>query len=650
MALQTGTSARQRCELLAAQNVLGATTIPRFSRHSSKQSTKEPLITYSRKDRPLSLTADQFVRKDTYDLPSDDDHQDVSRQKEASPPHVGSGSSRMSALSNADEGVLLQIVRHAKPDTLSTLQPGKPISAAPPDGDAGDVADHFRLIRSKGLSKKTKPKATKPNNRALEFDGLEKVAGAAKGLPRRLPVRELVFVPSLPDGNEFGSLRNVVGIGTNGAVPLEGLVSPEHNQSRPTTSATAIRKRLLTAKLRTKKLRRKSLGQGTLIGFNTSAVDVGDGFEALEKQITDQLKPTRLPRRSRTAMMFRALALSDGPLPEVIFDSAADELQLGLTAGPLHPMGSRNEDDVPVMSVNAPRRKVSFSNQLELIKAQLSSVRAMRRQTDGDSDDEEPEVEDEDAVVEGFEAVDYGEAEERSGDEAIEDRPYHPSAQEATSQQLRPRSTVGTFVEEIEEDDQMTDYGVDLNSGQSARHNRCGRLSRSVLNEVNESIEDGPNPIRKPLRRRSILKNSVHVAPKTTYSREHTEANTRRNSIVVLEDSHYFAGAMQGLAAPDPARHRIVPRRASRYDMVRENEGEAADPGTSLQPLNYVDVGSALSALRSTKDSFYTSQRLPELRRDLKALTRNVSREHGTLSQSIRRRSSLTFQPPMTVR
>ena len=72
---------------------------------------------------------------------------------------------------------------------------------------------------------------------------------------------------------------------------------------------------------------------------------------------------------------------------------------------------------------------------------------------------------------------------------------------------------------------------------------------------------------------------------------------------------------------------------------------------TSPEPqVDYTNF-STRNVLRQGSDAVWTSsQSIPRAPMDLKSLTRSVSREHGTLAQSVRRRPSLPFQSPTKVR
>ena len=132
---------------------------------------------------------------------------------------------------------------------------------------------------------------------------------------------------------------------------------------------------------------------------------------------------------------------------------------------------------------------------------------------------------------------------------------------------------------------------------------------------------------------------------------EATEANTRRNSMIEVAESRYFSDAANSLRSLDPARHVIIPRRRSRHWPLADVEvadSERTVLETSLEPPDYMTL-SNLNVVRRSSEAVWTSS-LPTAPKDLKSLTRSVSREHGTLSQYVKRKPSLPFQSPTIVR
>lgn len=145
---------------------------------------------------------------------------------------------------------------------------------------------------------------------------------------------------------------------------------------------------------------------------------------------------------------------------------------------------------------------------------------------------------------------------------------------------------------------------------------------------------------------RSILKNSTPHISSDTNRPESTAANTRRNSMVDVEESRYFSAAKEQLDSTTTKPTIIRKKSSSRFfapievpysdEMVLE---------TSPRKSDYTNK-SQLHLLKRTNEAMWTSSAGPVPQTDLASLTRSVSRENGTLSQSVRRRSSLRFQSP----
>jgi hypothetical protein len=170
------------------------------------------------------------------------------------------------------------------------------------------------------------------------------------------------------------------------------------------------------------------------------------------------------------------------------------------------------------------------------------------------------------------------------------------------------------------------------------------------------------SPTRQP---RSILRNPTPTTRDGNTGQKFTHINTRRNSIVITEDSRYFNAASGMLIRhPEQARsnsRRIVTQQAndtaaSAYFARQRREvhvldSESAVPETSPErkPRDYMtDLAMRLSQ-GHTEIGMTMREALPATPKDLKSLTRTVSREHGTLSQAVRRRPSLPFQSPTKV-
>ncbi|KAK5692988.1 isopentenyl-diphosphate delta-isomerase idi1 [Elasticomyces elasticus] len=669
---------------------------------------KAQLITYGRSSKPLSVTGNQFVRRGTYDIPSDEEE----------PPQVANHSlqvadndeSESSGLSDDESSSLLRRVEPARaahaPTKLDVLQAAA--VSAPSDKrattDAGTRAGNANDTKGAAAGLRKAEKTTK----ALRY-GLNKSASrpVTKTAPRRLPVNELQCVDALPDDVMRDPQSSIPGIGV--ADPIGGHGSQPDEQPRssalrktrkPKTQLASIKKKpakTLKHKHKSLALLKRRLNPPSLLAKSRNHVEpaAGDGFEASELEITYRMPliPKRGRRKPPSAITYNALQLCAGPLPEVIFECGEDELQLESTGG-LHHVSfeqPKQEGQSNLTKSSAQRRRVSFSDKNDFILAQLSSVTAPRRhQSDSESDKEEEEEEEEHAddqegddseadeqesliddvevMVEGFDAVQQYDADEGK---KIETAITIDSSHNAF---IRPKRRPSIRFEQLEdiEEDELQDNG----SG-TVQHAIIGQPpgpsnKKRRLIEVCETIEDVPDlepdvpreqvaevpsTARTHVRRtRSILKNSTPIISDTIYRLEDTAANTRRNSMVVeANDSRYFASAAEQLAVPDPEKHQIVPRRRSNWNGADANndvqveDSEQIIPETSPGPPDYTN-STQLAVLRRTSENIWVSQSARTIPKDLKALTRTVSREHGTVSQSRRRKISLSFQSPTKVR
>ncbi|KAK3681485.1 hypothetical protein LTR37_020899, partial [Vermiconidia calcicola] len=359
-----------------------------------------------------------------------------------------------------------------------------------------------------------------------------------------------------------------------------------------------------------------------------------------------------------------------GPLPDVEFEPSAGELKLeteqdGGVPAPISEDAddARDAGKVAAGSATQPsRRRVSFSSRTrdDIIRAQLSSISAPERVASDSEDsddgidedlcDEDGEVlEDAEEIGSEKETLLNDDEEESAGEDSndhgvsLDFRRVQGPGQVPLSASLRRRALieVNEAIIEVPKSDRMQE-------GHRPRR-------ASILEDIEHALQsalhnDRPQRQHRP---RSILKNSTPLVPDSTTRPEETAANTRRNSVVDIGESRYFSDAVNQLSAPDPARHTIVPRRRSSYfehgfEEVEVPDTDRAIPETSPQPNDYVNFPD-LNVLRRSSEAVWTSS-LPRASKNLQALTRSVSREHGTLSQSVRRRPSTTFQSPTKVR
>ncbi|KAK5709305.1 isopentenyl-diphosphate delta-isomerase idi1 [Elasticomyces elasticus] len=684
------------------------------------------LITYGRSSKPLSVTGNHFVRRGTYDIPSDDEE----------PPQVAYQSlqvandndeSESSGLSDDDSSSLLRRVEPARaahaPSKLDVLQAA---AVSAPSGkraiaDAGTGTRNARDAKGATADLRKAEKTTK----ALKYGSNKSTGGLlTKTAVRRLPVNELQCVNALPDDVMCDPQSSVPGIGVADPIGDNGSQQNEQPRSsalqktrKPKTQLASIKKKpAKTPKYKHKSLAllKRRLNPPSLLTKARNHVQpaAGDGFEASELEITYRMPlPSKRGRRKPpSAITYNALQLCAGPLPEVIFECGEDELQLESTGGPHHVSFEqpKQEEHGNLTKLSAQRRKVSFSDKDDFILAQLSSVTAPRRhQSDSESDEDEDEEDEQEAEDDGEEHADDRKSNESEADEQeslIDDvevmvegfdavGQYDPDEGKKIETAITIDSSHNAFIrpkrrpsirfeqlEDIEEDELQSNGNGTVQHAIIGQPPNLSNKKRRLI-EVCETIEDVPDlepdvpreqaadeivsqaehvpsNARTHVRRtRSILKNSTPIISDTIYRLEDTAANTRRNSMVVeANDSRYFASAAEQLAVPDPEKHQIVPRRRSNWNAadaanyhVQVEDSEQIIPETSPGPPDYTN-STQLAVLRRTSENVWVSRNAPTIPKDLKALTRTMSREHGTVSQSRRRKISLSFQSPTKVR
>lgn len=147
---------------------------------------------------------------------------------------------------------------------------------------------------------------------------------------------------------------------------------------------------------------------------------------------------------------------------------------------------------------------------------------------------------------------------------------------------------------------------------------------------------------------RSILKNSEPSVSSNPSRPRVTASNTRRNSTIAFnEQSHYYTSAISQLDSSPPPQ-RII-RLKSNQPHVQIPYSRYTVPETSPEPTDYTNA-TQFHVLRCNQEAASMSHRMPAPPRDLRSLTRTVSREHGTLSQDVRRRRSMPFHNPTKLR
>ncbi|KAK0354717.1 hypothetical protein LTR91_016550 [Friedmanniomyces endolithicus] len=706
MVPRPGADAQQRRHMIASHGAASG-----GHKEPGRRTGKAPLITYARSSKPLSVTGTQFARRawSTHDLPSDDDVQ--SNIAGIAWQYTGDGKDLESRAPVPDDPISSST--RLLPDRTTRVPTRRDIRQTtlldvPPfrDGTAQAVHQpHSKAAHPKEPESRTDRvlAARIPAEAPVRASKSSSKHPNTKLPARRLPVNELFCVASLPDDDDLGDPpSSIPGIDVLDAIIDQSRHDLEASESGCVIDETTLKAPLTSTRKLSKstKYRHKSLAQlrhkqrpsSLSVRAGAQGQAAGDGFELSELEVTYR---SRAPRQSRkctriSALTYGVLQLCGGPMPDVTFERGAEELPLEQDAGPhyvsIKQRRKEESAELPKPSTERSRRTVSFSGRNEFIVAQLSSVTAPRRhhsdsEDESEEDDDEFEVDEErssiddtEAIVEGFvggeESGDDSEPEAGEADQV----PTGSLIEERNTHMLVKRRPSIRFTQIRD------DKGDEIESGVGIYHRNTGVPSalcdkRRRLIEVDEAIEDIADNVvydrgsilvttvdqhrsdgaARTRRTRSILKNSTPLVAESAFHPKNTAVNTRRNSQVAVADSRYFAAAAQQLHTSNPARHIIVPRRQSRYfdeTCVQVPDSERAVPETSPEPHDYAN-GSQLAVLRRTSEAVWTSvESLPRTRpRDLGALTRSVSREHGTMSQSMRarRRPSLPYRSPTKV-
>jgi hypothetical protein len=399
----------------------------------------------------------------------------------------------------------------------------------------------------------------------------------------------------------------------------------------------------------------------------------------------------------------QALSLVTGPLPEVVFTSSS---QLDLEHNQRSPCDYTAQEPGMIAEPShgidrLSSRRVEFKSDVDQdVLTQLASVSAPRRERsvslkyrsdDGDEGDDEG---DDDEGDDDEEADPYADEDEPVPEEdapaPIEDD--HEMMDSSPNASLE-RKGYGRNGSHLFRATSTSDRNVP-GSYPPAFHRRSTPRGRLRLNEVNEPIDDD-NPFddmlldnqheqepasgsvrmveaphlenrnfsdfqrassrastqQKPraqiTRTRSILKNSnstPHVSSEITRP-ESTAANTRRNSTIEVEQSRYFSFAKdqldESLEAPVVIRKKSGSSRY--YAPIEVPYSDDMVPETSpKEVVSYTDARQ-LHTLKRTREATWTSSAMLVTETDLRSLTRSVSRNNGTLSQSVRRGRSMRF-------
>jgi len=427
---------------------------------------------------------------------------------------------------------------------------------------------------------------------------------------------------------------------------------------------STIRKRLRTPSSKYKSLktlrRKYHASQITPTGSQLRRI-VGDGFDHSELTAIPRSRyATEYKRNVHGPLLpdLQALSLVSGPLPNVVFTSSS---QLDLEDNPNRHHGYFSQDlaSATTSSRSLDRlssRRVEFKSDVDRdISAQLASVSAPRRERsvslecgsdDGDEGDDEGDDDDEEAD----ENVDENEpAPDEDCPELGRHGMMYPSLNfspelkvfsrngshlfraPSTSDRSIPashlpgshRRSTPTGVMRLNEVNEIidNDYRFDdmlLDNQHEIDETMSGTHAGSVMmveasnsdNRIHPYVERASsrpsivqNPRVESLRTRSILRNSTPYVPSKSNRPESTASNTRRNSTIEVEQSHYFSAAKDQLDLSFQGPIVLRKKSGSRFHAsIEVPYSDDMVPETSPRKVNYTDTRQ-LHTLKCTREA-----------------------------------------------
>ncbi|CAK1358680.1 unnamed protein product [Cercospora beticola] len=598
------------------------------------------------------------------------------------------------------------------------------------------------------VSKRTNLPRPKPSRETATVVRSRREAAA-----RRLPVNELLLVRSPSEVGCTPDPRSTAP-DTEDQDPIESSCTGDtpnyhgrgNRRSSPIKAPlTSLRRRIKKPKSSHKSivaLQRKALARAPFFKATKQKTVTGDGFEISEMKVTHP-KPVMKRRCGRRnlanlAMGFSTLTLKPGPLPDVEFfpDIVKEEVKAECAATVLmedetaHTGGSGFRQQHSAEP--AQQRTVTFSDRVldEMMFQRLSSVTAPKRVYSISSDESEGEDYGHDDWNQSETGTHEGDNQgnERPRTVSASPRPATPGARRALDHSARSSHSLTRSPST-----QARSTGVQFDFRKSSATSAARpSFDKRHLIEVDEMIMDDPDTdmifpvhdhgneemlepnvhvvdlvdrntpsLSKPRAPRSILRRKSSLQQESNTHPENTAANTRRNSIRIADESHYFnvhsnddaedeqhseeeqeptprrrnteinldesryfsevAGRLQQDASKKP---RIIKQRSSEARraswlsqqevLIPDSDTAVLESSTDVQdaspgPPDYTNF-SKQNVLMRNGDTTWTSSNVPRMYKDLKTLTRSVSQEHGTLSQSVRRKSSLSFRSPTKVK
>lgn len=632
-----------------------------------------PRTTYGKhKNKLLPLTGSQFKRSNQVD--ESDERPEPSPLRKRVP-------------------VAAQVLSDSEDSPLSDAEPHQqsrnPPSLAP--GRRDSPTRHSKQWQAaQPIKRKTKPRSTSVGNGRLPLNQLILVTGSGSN----------AVTGKLPRQPKKAAVRDPI---SSAAQTLLDASISSGSDATPTkrkrnASLSAIRKRLrmsLPAYKSAEQLRKNHSVPKITASGSQALHAIGDGFDDTEltsrRERRVQKGNARRPRQHDYLFeRMEALTLVSGPLPDVDFSSKTQgtlelKVEKDHEAIDNHEASSHSiaaSDVIPPSRQPGSRcsRSVSFlDHDSHIVQAQLSSVSAPRREPSisldtGEEDQDEGDDEAADTYVDEDDLQAADGASISDGDV----RAASPSSSEHSPEPSTPPTARPFHVDRRNSFKQPQNHNsVALNFHRPAAPDArvpsiSGKRLTMELNEpimddfeVNDllledigCIEHGDHIIERPpsplktdavghAQPRSILKNSTPHISSERNRPESTAANTRRNSMVKVHESRYFTSAKEHLDSIETS-HPVVRKKSnSRYIEIPYSDDFV--PETSPMKVDYSNAGQ-MHMLRRGSEAVWLSKVLPSRQTDLRQLTRMVSEENGTLSQAVRRRSSLSFRSPAVIR
>lgn len=546
---------------------------------------------------------------------------------------------------------------------LATVQPGDHAAASarksvakPPRPRRTIPQDNFSLA---ARSSPAKPQGVqKTSRRAAKVGGAQK---QAREPLERLAANELVLVrknsphaaPSsstpahTPCEQQWPAGLTEISCIDDSSSPLQES-KPELRKAK--ASLTSLRRRLKSTRFTHKSviaLRKKHEARAPFFKGATRLCNAGDGFERSELKDTHQPPIHRRRTQRPLALNFAALSLKSGPLPDVEFNSEPN-LETQREQGTVTGSDRQITGLQTVPSILSPDQQpdqdaFSFSDRVldEMAMQRLSCISAPKKAISISSDHDEDEAD-----------WDESEPDEQDLGQIFDTSPRHtmsPTRQTGNQQERR--------LSEIPSEPPVR-TGVTLDFRKPA--SLGVPLAKQHLMEVDEAILDVPDENDHDGRAMTQDFSADFLATQPQFEKqrqsqasacrkEARSPNHRQRTMIDLDSNDgYFSTASNMLRDPTSGRPRILKHRSSqlrRSYLARQDEIQVPDsndyvPETDLfVPETSLGLGtSSLGLPKAPKP------------KDLRGLTKAVSRDAGTLSQSVRRRPTLPFNSPTKLR